>query len=66
MPILKMILGFVVTLIAMAIAVKIVALILGVFGFLVNLLWVAFIIAVMCLVGWVVYKIVSPGHVHQE
>ena len=51
---------FVLGLVAFVIAVKIAAILLGIIGFALKLLWIAIVLAVFVLVAWLVYKMVSP------
>jgi hypothetical protein len=53
------------SIVAFAIAVKLIAFILGVLGFVLHLLWLAVWVGLFLLVAWVLYKIFSPGAAHQ-
>jgi hypothetical protein len=56
MAILRVILGIV----AFAIAVKLLAFILAVVGFALGLIKLALILGAFVLIGWVVYRLLSP------
>jgi hypothetical protein len=47
------------------IAVKLVAIILGVLGFVFKLAWLALVFGVIVLVLWGIYKLVSPRSAEQ-
>ena len=51
---------FVLGLVAFVIAIKIAALLLGIIGFALKLVWLALIVGTFVLVAWVVYKVISP------
>jgi hypothetical protein len=51
---------FVLGLVAFVIAIKIAALLLGIIGFALKLVWIALALGSFVLVAWVVYKVVSP------
>jgi hypothetical protein len=61
-------LGFVIktvgSIVAFAIAVKLVALILMVLGFALKLIWLAVWVGLFVFVAWVLYKIFIPSQAH--
>ena len=65
MHIIKFALGVIGSIVAFIIAMKV----LGIFVFLValavKLLWFAVIIAILALIGWVIYRLSSPSHAEQ-
>ena len=56
---------FVLELVAFVIAVKLAAILLGIIGFALKLLWIAIVLAVFVLVAWVIYKMISPRSTQQ-
>ncbi|HEX8091973.1 MAG TPA: hypothetical protein VF762_24195 [Blastocatellia bacterium] len=42
------------------IAIKLVALMLGIIGFVLHLLWIAIVVGFFVLVAWLIYRLVSP------
>ena len=62
-------LGFIVktigSIVAFAIAVKLIALILMILGFALKLVWLAVWAGLFLLVAWALYKIFSPARAHQ-
>lgn len=66
MPLIKFVLGTVVALVSIIVAIKLLALVLFAVGLLVKLVWLAVVLGFFVLVGWVIYKIVSPGHAEQS
>ena len=61
MVILRLVLGMV----AFIIAVKILAILLAVVGFALGLIKLAVILGIFVLIGWLIYKVVSPGRTAQ-
>ena len=51
---------FVLGLVAFVIAVKLAAILLGIIGFALKLLWIAVVIGFFVLIAWVIYKLISP------
>jgi hypothetical protein len=60
MGLIRFIFGTVLSIIAFAIAMKLIALLVGVVGFILKLLLLAVIVAIFLLIAWIVYKIVAP------
>ena len=60
MAIIRFVFGTVISLVALAIAVKLVAIILAVVGIALKLVWLAVIVGLILLAGWIVYKICVP------
>ena len=58
-------LRFVLGLVAFVIAIKLVAILLGIIGFALKLLWIAIVLAVLVLVAWVIYRMISPRSAQQ-
>jgi hypothetical protein len=62
-------LGFVIktigSIVAFAIAVKLISFILAILGFVLQLLWLAVWVGLFLLVAWALYKIFSPNTAHQ-
>ena len=56
---------FVLGLVAFVIAVKIAALLLGIIGFALKLVWIALVLGSFVLVAWVIYKVISPRDAQQ-
>ncbi len=56
---------FVLGLVAFVIAVKLVAVLLAIIGFALQLLWIAIVLGVFVLVAWLIYKMVSPRPAQQ-
>ncbi|HJZ69044.1 MAG TPA: hypothetical protein VKF81_13045 [Blastocatellia bacterium] len=56
MGFLRLVLG----LVAFIIAIKLVAILLGIIGFAFKLLWIAIVLGFFVLVGWLIYKVISP------
>lgn len=53
-------LRFVFGIVMFVIAIKLAAVLLGIIGFALHLLWVAIVIGFFVLVAWIIYKLVSP------
>jgi hypothetical protein len=62
-------LGFVMktigSIVAFAIAVKLIAIVLAILGFALKLIWLAVWAGLFLLVAWALYKIFSPRQAHQ-
>ena len=56
MVVIRLVLGMV----AFIIAVKIVAILLAVVGFALGLIKLAVILGIFVLIGWLIYKVISP------
>lgn len=56
---------FVLGLVAFVIAVKLAAILLGIIGFALKLLWIAVVIGFFVLIAWVIYKLISPRRTQQ-
>ena len=65
MGFLKFVFGTALSIIAFAIAVKLIALVVVVVGFLLKLILMAAIIGVFLLVVWIVYRMIAPRRVEQ-
>ena len=65
MGFLRFVFGTALSIITFAIAVKLIALVVGVVGFLLKLVLMAVIIGVFLLVVWVVFRIIAPRRVEQ-
>ena len=63
MQLLKFVVGVLGVIALFVIAVKLLALILGLIGLAFKLFWLALIIGFFVLVGWVVYKLFVPSKV---
>lgn len=61
MVFLRLVLG----LVAFIIAIKLVAILLGIIGFAFKLLWIAIVLGFFVLVGWLIYKVISPRTAQQ-
>ena len=61
MIIIRMVLGMV----AFIIAVKILAILLAVVGFFIGLIKLAVILGIFVLIGWLIYKVISPTRTAQ-
>ena len=63
-------LGFVIktigSIIAFALAVRLLAFILGLLGLVLKLLWLAVWVGLFLLVAWALYKIFAPGQARQS
>ena len=57
MVLLRIILGIVV----FVIAVKLLAILLAIVGFALHFIWIAVVLGFFALIGWVIYKIISPS-----
>jgi hypothetical protein len=53
-------LRFVFGMVMFVIAIKLVAIMLGIIGFVFHLLWIAIVVGFFVLVAWIIYKLVSP------
>jgi len=60
MGLLRFVFGTALSIIAFAIAVKLLALLVGVVGFLLKLVLMAAIVGIFLLIAWIVYKIIAP------
>ena len=60
MGLIRFIFGTAISIIALAITMKLVAIMVGVISFILKLLLLLVIIAIFLLIAWVVYKIVAP------
>lgn len=58
-------LRFILGLVAFVIAIKLVSILLGIIGFALHLAWIAIVIALLVLVAWVIYKLISPSSAQQ-
>ncbi len=65
MGFLRFVFGTALSIITFAIAIKLIALVVGVVGFLLKLVLMAAIIGVFLLVVWVVFKIIAPRRAAQ-
>ena len=65
MHIIKFVLGVIGSIVAFALAVKLLALLLFLVGLAVKLIWLAVIVGIFILIGWVIYKLFSPNHAEQ-
>lgn len=61
MHILRFMVGTVATIVAMVIAAKLLAFVLGLIGIVLKLVWMIVILGLICLIGFAVYKIITPG-----
>jgi len=61
MQFLKLVIGILGIFALFVIAIKLLALVLGLIGLAFKLFWLALIVGFFVLVGWVVYKIVAPS-----
>ena len=60
MGLIRFIFGTVISIIAFAIAMKLVAILVVAVGFILKLLLLLVVIAIFLLIAWIVYKIVAP------
>jgi hypothetical protein len=60
MGLIRFVFGTVLSIIAFAIAVKLIALLVGVVSFVLKLILMAVIVGVFLLIAWMVYRIISP------
>jgi hypothetical protein len=58
-------LRFVIGLVSFVIAVKIASILLAVIGFALHLIWIVFVVGIIGLIAWVIYKMVSPRRAEQ-
>ena len=65
MGLIRFVFGTVLSIIAFAIAVKLLALLVGVVSFLLKLVLMAVIIGVFLLIVWIVYKMIAPRRAEQ-
>lgn len=63
MQLLKFVIGVLGLIALFVIAVKLLALVLGLIGLAFHLFWLALVIGFFVLVGWVIYKLVAPSKV---
>jgi len=61
MQFLKLVIGILGIFALFVIAIKLLALVLGLIGLAFKLFWLALIVGFFVLVGWVVYRIVAPS-----
>ena len=61
MGFLKFVLSIIGVIVGFVIAVKVLVFLLHLVGIVLHLAWIAAVIAVFFLIGWVVFKIVVPG-----
>ena len=61
MVVIRLVLGMV----AFIIAVKIVAILLAIVGFALGLIKLAVILGIFVLIGWLIYKVISPRETAQ-
>jgi hypothetical protein len=61
MGLIKFAFGTVASIIALIVAAKIVAFVLGLIGIVLKLVWMIVILGAICLVGYVIYKMLTPG-----
>jgi phosphoglycerol transferase MdoB-like AlkP superfamily enzyme len=66
MAILKFFAYSVLSVIAFFVALKLLAFVMGLLGLVLNLLWIAVILAFIIFVGWVIYKVVVPDKARQS
>jgi hypothetical protein len=60
MHLLKLLFSAVLGALAFIIATKLLVVLLGLIGLVLNLIWIAAIVGIIALVGWVIYRIVAP------
>jgi hypothetical protein len=65
MHIIKFFLSMVLGLAALTVALKLVGLFFFVVGLVAKLLWLIIVVGFVALIGWVIYKVVTPGHPEQ-
>jgi hypothetical protein len=51
--------------VAFVIAIKLVAILLGIIGFAFKLLWIAIVLGFFVLVAWLIYKLIAPRSAQQ-
>lgn len=61
MYILKFAVGVIATIVGMVIAANLLALVLGLIGIVLKVVWMVVILCLLCLVGYAIYRIVTPG-----
>ena len=65
MGLIRFVFGTVLSIIAFAISVKLLALLVGVVSFLLKLVLMAVVIGVFLLIVWIVYKMIAPRRAEQ-
>ena len=65
MYIIKFVLGVIGAIVAFVVAINLLGLLLYLVGIAVKLIWLAVIVGIFILIGWVIYKLFSPNHAEQ-
>jgi hypothetical protein len=65
MGLIRTVLGFIISVVAFAIAIKVLVIVLAIAGFIMKLVWLAIVVGVLGLIIWAVYKFVAPRRAEQ-